>query len=85
MIKIEVFDREDPITVIGEGTISDFVEWTNRSKIVGVVEKDTDALFMIPVLKYPLKITELDEEQCDCENCDKEQCDCEHCNEEDEE
>ena len=57
MIKIEVFDPTDaPITIIAKGTIGDFLDWSRGSKIVGVEEKETGALFTIPILKYPIKI-----------------------------
>lgn len=77
MIKVQVFDgTENPIEVIAKGDLEDFIEWTNQGKIVGVAEKDTDALLTIPILKYPVKVTQLEreereeeEETCHCENC----------------
>ena len=75
MIKVQVFDgTENPIEVIAEGDVEDFVQWSNQSKIVGIVEKDTEALFTIPILKYPVKVIQLerdkdDEETCHCDNC----------------
>jgi len=75
MIKVQVFDGTDyPIEVIAEGDVEDFVQWSNQSKIVGLVEKDTGALFTIPILKYPIKVIQLErdkeeEETCNCDNC----------------
>lgn len=74
MIKVQVFNETDnPIEVIAEGDVEDFVQWSNQSKIVGLVEKNTGALFTIPILKHPIKVIQLErdkeEETCNCDNC----------------
>ena len=64
MIKVWLFDcTDEPIVFYSEATTEQFLEWSNGSKIVALVEKDTNALFTIPINKYIVKVQEVSDEE----------------------
>lgn len=61
MIKVTVFNKEEPTLIKAEGTVQDFVEWMSEGEIIAIQEYKTENYFFIPSTKYVIEVQEIDE------------------------